>query len=621
MKELSLVFFHSEREKQYRILIAHICNITLITLFLMVSTSIDNVVSEKMDSNGYQQIIAILGSVISVSVITIFFFQWVIAELFAALYESRRYFNIQMRLTGVSKYKLYKLYFAELLLVQLKAIPLGSIFAFCVYAIIASAIDLPYHILNMESMLLAITLHLLTVFFTTTISLVRKNRFSAIELWRGKKENGKYYRIAILEWIKALAGMLLLIAVQYLEQKTPGLGKLLILIVIILLKDICFILFTNIIKKIITWWGWGSGILAQSLNRYNYHRIRALMNMMIFGIVMTAGLQATYLSIRTAVGLAGERNIHYDQVITLQKPVSFEKMKSEKSLGLLNFSTSSDSFSEIHIQGINEEFLEKYETIDLNDALVGISGDELKRKIDDKDWNGIIFPQSYVSDGDIGKLYHIFVNGQDIEFEIEGGYYTNDYSKFRCLVGNAFLEKVIDMDGRANIIFMLKSENNYPYIENYALKESKEQIIESSVSKVLKSTELIELAVAIIFLCSLLMLINYSYILSKEKRMDYVKLRAIGLSPGQICMIFVTHFGEIIAFSFLVALPGIGIFANAACKLTLSSYYFTDGIKYPGSIIFWEIGLLISLPVLVFIACMIKVEKYVYLELRSMTSE
>lgn len=621
MKELERLFRQSEKAKQLRMLIAYLLNIIIISMFLMISTSIDNVVNEVLDPNQYEQVIAILFSIISISGITIFFFQWVICALFEALYESRRAFNINIRLAGLPKYKLYKLYFAELFTMQLKAVPLGLILSVLLYSMIAMAMNLPKTLLNVKSILLAISLHFLTILFSVTLSLHKANRFSPIELWRGKNRNHNCYQIRVWDWIKAGMGIAILFIASYLNQFFHGLEKILVLVTVILCQNVLFIIVSKALEKVGDLCGIGKLVLSQIINIYSYKRTKVLINMITFSVVMTVGLQAAYLSSRIAAARVSESNIRYSAMITMKEPLLIAPEGKHGYLPLLKFNASSNIFPNIYIQGVNDAFLEKYEIIALNDELAGISTEELKRKIEDENWNGILLPQGQISGKDIGKSFIASINGREIKFVIEGGYFSNNYSELRCLVGNAFLENATGVEGMANTVFVIGNEEIPDLGSNVASVQSKEELVKAGSDKVIRGTELIELAAGIIFLCSLVMLINYAYILSKEKQQDYVKLRAAGVPRNQVLLVFILHFGGMIVFSLLVALPCSGILASAACGEMLAPYYFQDGITYPATVILMELLLLITSPVMMFIASMRKVEKNVYLDLRSMTRE
>jgi len=609
MKELGKIFRKSEKKKQLQLLIAYTANVILITLFLMLSAIIDNI--------AYEQGSIILFSVILVSGITILFFQWVMGEMFRALYESRRTFNISFRLAGMPKYKLYKLYLTELFIMQIKAIPLGVLFSFLLYTAIAFVMQLPQSELNIKIIAMSIVIHLSVILLSALISLKKANKFSAIELLRGKQENTSCYKLTVWDYIKAAAGMMLLLSGKYLRQESLVIAKISALFAIILFQNVLFVALNTMLEWIGRLCGFGKLMLAQSINRYSYKRTKAVISMMIFGLVMTIGLQAAYLSIRAAVAQSGENNIHYKNAIILNEPVPLETVEKERNLGLLKFFASSALFPRMYIQGINDTFLEKYETIELEDTLSGISAEELRKKAEDENWNGILLPQGQVSKEEIGKPIIVSVNGQELEFVIEGGYYSNNYSELRCLVGNSYLEKETGMEGAANIIFSFDNIYDGQYAGSPVSIQSKDDLVKNSAEKVIKGTELIELSVGIIYLSSLVMLISYVCILSREKRLDYVKLRASGLPERQTMFVFFLHFGIMIIFSLIIALPCVGILASAIGDIT----YHLGRINYPITYILAEMLFLLLLPVAVFMAVMQKVEKNVYLELRSIAME
>lgn len=620
MKELGRLLRKSEVKKRLRLLAAYICNLVLITLFLMISMTMDNVTNEKLNPNQYQQIVVILYSIIGVSIITIFFFQWIISQMFGALYESRRSFNISLRLIGMSKYKLYRLYFAEMFVMQAEAVPAGVALSFLLYKTVAYLIQLPQPDLKTGIVLLAVMIHIIVVLVSVSASLHKANKIPVIEMLRGKQERADSYKLRFWDYMKAALGIMLLCANEYLRREFYELSRLTFILAVILFQNVGYVVLNNILEKIGNLFGFGNLVFVQALNRHTYKRTKTIVSMMIFGVMMTVGLQAAYMSARRAVTDMGEKNIHYKNSIVLDRAVPLEEVWPGENLGLLKFFANSAAFPRIYLQGVNAEFLEKYETIDLKDTLSGISADALIRYSEDEDWNGIIFPQGQISEADVGRTFTASVGGVELEFVIEGGYYSNNYTELRCLVGNAYLQKKMGTGNTANIVFSLEDVDYGQYADSSAFIQSKEELVKDSAGKVIKSTELIELAVCIIFVSSLVMLLSYVYLLGREKELDYIRLRAAGMSCGQAISIFALHFGVMGIYAVMAALPCAGELAYAINDLTLGSYYL-GGITYPYVHVTAETLSLLLLPVAVFVIFMRNAEKNMYTKLRGMAVE
>jgi hypothetical protein len=600
-------------------------NIIVIFIFLMISTSLNNsIINASLSSRDYEQSMAIIFLMISICIIVILFFQWVIRMLFHSLYDGRSTFHINIRLAGISKRMLYRIYLAEMFRMQVIAIPAGLVFGEVLYLMIARQLGFPDGHLTLASLIGAAAIHFFVVLFSVTRTFQKANILSPIEWLRADTWVDSKSRLSIG---KTTVGVVILLFVFFVSRaKMDPLFiqsiQLLLIVAYFFLQEFLFYVFNYV--EILAGKLSGSGIfrLSQALSESSYKRTKTLAKMIVFSVMLTIGLQSLYLSTRQAAGRVSKETVHYESLALFDEPFQLteEQLKSD-DLYMLKFLAGSTTAGNIWAQGINSEFLKQpYETIHLNDTLSGFGIEELLSRIDDKDWNGVIFPENLITREDIGRTFTASINGVSINFEIVAGCYLNHFNEVSCLVSNAFLEAVLGLKGYANIAFSLTGFETSAF-SSHAVIQSKEELERASYDEVVKSTELIELAANLTFVCALIMLLNYVFFISSEKKADYIKLCAMGLTGGTANGIFIVHFLQTVIFALIIGIPLAGVLSTVACAILMSPYYYPEGITYPIPVVVTETVLLLTLPVLIFIGCIRATHTQIVGFLRNMAND
>jgi hypothetical protein len=324
--------------------------------------------------------------------------------------------------------------------------------------------------------------------------------------------------------------------------------------------------------------------------------------MIVFSVSLTIGLQSLYISTRIAAAEVGSNNIHYSHFFTRGEPLKMEhaNYNDENSNYLLRFVAAISESEGMWIQGINSLYLEKYETINLDKSLSSFSEQDLKEHIDDQAWNGIILPRSFISSRDIGRVFNTRIYNRDVSFNIVAGYYENDFSVLRCYVSNAFLEEILSIIDYSNTVFSLESSGIERTLVDYEVS-TKDEIVNQSYVKVVKSTELIELSVGVVFIVSTLMLLNYIYLLSSQNKYDIIRFQALGLPLFRANRVYLYHILHTILLGLFVGIILARVLATSACYLTLSNYYYPHGIRYSKAYISIECFILLFFPVAAYI--------------------
>ena len=88
MKQISNMVIRLKGREKYFLSFSYAANVMVTCILIMIATGIQNITNESLSSSDAQQMQSIFASVISVSIITIAFFQWIISMQFVALFNS-----------------------------------------------------------------------------------------------------------------------------------------------------------------------------------------------------------------------------------------------------------------------------------------------------------------------------------------------------------------------------------------------------------------------------------------------------------------------------------------------------------------------------------------------------
>lgn len=577
MSKLGGLFHRSCRHEVYYLYISYIVNLVIINIFFMLATGVSNIKNEYLSENDMSQLMTIISSIVLVSVLTIIFFQWIISMQLRALYNRRNQFNVNIRLIGVNRTTLCKLYLKELLFMQIFTIPVGMVISEIVYKILASILDLSEKYISITYLVLASVFHLLVIIICETVTIVKLTKRGIAEQLRKttSMESIPSKRKLIVYFIVGV----IIMAVSYILQKgatmrqTVWMSKLIIFLSFFFFYDPIMYLFNKIVcfgaLKLKTY----DILLAQKINYGYFYRVKIVCLLFIFSTTIFAGLQMLYETVRDAGRYTVYDNIKYDGVITWDELQEPEEQEERDIFWGVRFKTKTETGTNIFIAGINEQYLDSYEQIrfvDENSEKLF----ELNRAVN----NGIILPEFFITKDDIGKEMRVQIGDYEVTFRILGGYYSNDFSKLICYVDDTYIRQQLDLSEKYNIAYIKDQNIDLEDLRGKTgFYQSKEDISNESLNKAVGGTEIVEMITMIIIICSVISLVNFYAITASINNNDIIRFRAIGISSKEVTTVYIIHAVMPIVFSVVWIIPFSSFFCKIACNIMLASEYFNKG--------------------------------------------
>ncbi len=268
----------------------------------------------------------------------------------------------------------------------------------------------------------------------------------------------------------------------------------------------------------------------------------------------------------------------YDKSLHIPENINH---KGDNFFGL-RYKVSDNTESKKTITGIDSNFTDKYENIKLDGAFnKNISNSEFLNNINSSDWNGVLIPQMYLTEKNIGTKYVVEIDGRDVEFIIVGGYYTNDFSEMKYYVSNNYLQEQLNKENEFNVAYSLsKYDSNTLKIGSQGSHLSKSEIAENSKVKVIKGAEIITIIAVILIICTITMIINYFIIISDKNVVDISKMRGMGISKSNITKIYTYQIILIFIKATIFIIPFSYILPYSLIRIVFSKVYLNGGLDF-----------------------------------------
>ena len=535
-------------------------------------------------------------AVILVAGIVIVFFLWLISMEFKGLYDSREQFNTNVKLMGFSNRNLMELYLLEMLRMQPGCVIAGCLMGEIVYHFYALASREAFLWILPGILAAAVVIHLCMLLVTVFLIGVKRGAHSIISEIRGvRKHRRKKLPGVILQAV--IAAVLLIgtgVACRVLQNSmNPAYAlvycqavKLLYFAVIIFAFDPVMLLVFQIADIIGKKAGAYHFCLSLELQKSFWGRFKIMCFLLIFSGSLFGGLYSFFSSARNMAAAQTEENVHY------QSYYIYDGMRERGAENETSFETfryralwNTDG-QEIHIwiTGVDETYLEDYETV-----LADVSQDsiepwmqsedgkpqsfaedqELAALLEDKNFDGIIMPDSYASPGEVITLN---VNGTDVRFTVYAGGLSNDFDRLDGYVSRAYLEKQLGAEGLYNTVYYLEEPETVDQT-GVTMTQTKEDVWQETYIHSVQSTENVELVIWMILICCVLAICTCLVMSCTDNRRMLACLQGMGTSRRILAKIFVF---QAVWNILCVILPVIGLtnmLARALCYLTNGAMY------------------------------------------------
>ena len=586
---------HSEKSALYMLYFSYLLNFIVIALFVQFAFGQgSDTFQETLDPTTAHQIAIIFSSIVTISLISIMFFQWIINMIQTTLFNQRKDFNTNMRLAGATRKDLAKIYRVEVYKIQ----PLIILVGIGIAKLVSLALDSIFEyegvlVISIPILSTAILIHFISIMFTTIVTVSRLTKFSIIQSLRNEPVRIKRIGIHFSYVIRGIAGLLILTFSSlflndpnFLSSEMIGLIRfLLISLTLGLFSDLMLFGFNKILFSIVRRLKVSSLIVMTKITEGYHRKIRSISIMLVMGVTLAVGLQSLYLTVRNDAIHAVMSGIHYTDryyfgqfdIVPNINTDNFDEMSMFKTIDV--FMETENGFG-MNVLGVDESFFDIFETITFNEYFS--ENIDFRYMLSNEDSNGILMPAGYVSLDNIGNTYTFYYEGKPLEFTLIGIYYPNHIARPRILVNRTYLQNVLNKaPNEANIIFTrnvsLDLELNDTNILHTTLLEEARIAYDGMV----QGAEIIVIASFVIFVVALLMLVSFYTISAAEIRIDIVRFVSIGFSFKKTMGIYISQILIVTISNFVISLPLILYFANVGRGLFLANFYINSPALIP----------------------------------------
>lgn len=572
-KVANLLYKGTNRNKNI-LLWSYVLNAVVVNIFFMLALGVENLVNDTLSKNDLEQIQAILASVIFISIMSIIFFQWIIAMQFRGLFNSRNTFNNNVSMMGLSNGSLMRIYIIEMFQMQIIAIPLGIIISEVAFYVLGNFLDLNYKFITLDKIVLAMLLHIIVILISIIIEFRKIFKSNIINRIRGKKKKQEMLQMTKKKKVGMFFSIIIFILTIYMKKtaqntQISAFWNIGFSVAVISSLDAIIYYINQVILVVAKGYQKKYLILAESIWFGYYKKFKVVSLMIIYSISIFLGLRFMYTTVRQVGSDVVEKNIKYSHVI-LYDNCCVERESNEFCFYGLQFKTRSNTNANLYIKGISSEFVGKFENINLSTT-------NSKQSIDftmfnSETWNGILMPDYYISSADIGKELTLNINDREVKFTIIGSYNTNNFSELTCFVSEKYLETQLGLNGMYNIKYNLNdTEEN---ISSDMSVITKDDIKLASYNKAVGGTTLLEIISIFIIICTIVSMINYFIITSDDNLFDVARFRGLGMGRKEIRKIYAYQAVIPVIISLIIALPSAYIFESVGCYMMLPSDYY-----------------------------------------------
>ncbi|MBE6009745.1 MAG: hypothetical protein E7236_03710 [Lachnospiraceae bacterium] len=564
--------------------VSYLINMTFICIMLMFGFGMSH--TQNLSLQDKAQAEMILSSMSMVAVIVILFLQWLTAMQIIALFESRKLFNQNIRLLGLSAGRLAWIYFAEMLRMQIFVIPFGWILSELVYCLYASVSGSLEKVISPGLLGVAAGLHLMIIICVNLLVGRKLTGTNIIDWIRGKKER-VFVRRKMKTAVSLMIGIAIILATVLLHQNLPmGIPQSAVLLMVFLAIPFLYGFAASasewIACGIASCRKCGTFLLALHISKGQKRSVKAIRFLLLYSCILICGLYGMYSTVRNLAASRVEDHIHYAGYVWMEDSVATveadDMTGSDDVYQTLSYKTRLSADSGIRITGIDREYADRFEDIDIAFSLDGGDPKAWQKKADDGTFNGILLDTDYIDISDLGKEISYELDGKSVTFTVYGGYVSNNLAEFNGYVGKKYLENQMHGEGQWNRIFYLTDAAGESLFENVVSangirqyeQKNKENIRNASYEHAVQGTGEIELVCWMIFLCALVAAATCIYMNRDRNDSVVAKLSGIGTDRKQIQRIYTMYMLWVALVAYVPAVFCSLLFQKATCGLILS---------------------------------------------------
>lgn len=212
---------NSNRGQTLLFVLISIMNITIAGVFTKLMIEIKKIQDVTATVSRDEELLMYFSMLIVVSLMIILFSLWIMQIICQTIFETRKDFNIQLRLMGITRKKLSRIYIKEFFYYQLLVIPIGLILMEGIYYFISKMLDISSNWIGPANLGIAIVIHLLIVFICTGFTFGRITKFNPLEEMRSPYKTDKIRKLNHNDIITGIIGVVLLV-IGIVDTNTNG---------------------------------------------------------------------------------------------------------------------------------------------------------------------------------------------------------------------------------------------------------------------------------------------------------------------------------------------------------------------------------------------------------------
>lgn len=584
----------SSKSQTFLFILISIVNVIITGVFSKLIVEINKIKSETQIISRDEEMAMYFSMLIAVSLMIILFSLWIMKIICQTIFQSRKEFNIQIRLMGVTREKLSRIYVREFLGYQIAAIPIGLVLMEAAYYILSGILDISSRFIGIANLGAAIGIHLLAVLFCLAITFRRITGFYPLEEMRSPYKTEKIRKLGGMDVVTGIIGIVLIVAGRNASPE-DGIKPFLPMVGIFLLFDLFVISVQYFLKFLAGKWKLEALNIGQRNLLGYYKRINPILTTLTVGIMISLGLLGMFETLRVIARDTVEQNIYFENLIVHSgvkeawTQEQYEDMVRELDTSAeiaygINLEMQDEEGINNTIYAIDGAYLQYGEKVTL------VDGTDPVPNLEDASFDGIYLPDYFISDEDIGKPYRLSINGNEVEFRIAGRFIANGSRGRYGFVSKAYLQSVMGSRmvnalyiHQANDTLLVELENNENVLSLYRVTKS--DIADNSYDNAISGVEIFEISAFMIILISLLMFVHFSLSTAGQNVFDISRLRAMGVSKGVARKAYLYQVFYIFSIAFVLG----GILAYLFIKVGVNmSKEFIDvpvAVQFPTSVL------------------------------------
>lgn len=542
--------FISSKLKKSNRLLPFVMNVSFtimavsICLFTMFMIGLQDTANETLDGSDANTLKALMLSVGGISIACIVFFSWMLNTEIRVLFQTRKQFNVMVRLIGLNSKKLSKIYINEIVGSQPILVAVSIVITYGVYGLIKFLIPyLPWITIKEIGIGIFIYLSIVCVILFRTVKKLCK-----FNVEQEMRQEGEVHQFLLSNTKKDIIfvivlslcnGILYFLPIQDVYRQIAFICS-----IIIVFKSLNFICL-----KILFWigekWNVISLIFSDKLEALDGKRRQKMILLLAIGYMLFFGIRFSILSVEEIAHNDAINHLKYGVRVDTKETVDKETVnvikKGQNIAPVLRFPFKIKESKYVKwLQGINRQYLvDDFEEI----QFTYLSDSWDISQLDDENSDGILVPSYLIDESFIGKKRVINIEGKDIEFTIVGGYYPNTYHNVVWVCSKAYLEKQLHLPETANTFFV-KEENISEVTDiltqsniSYSI-ETKSEIVKKSDDKVISGDEFLYMIAIIILVCALSGILSLLTINIQNTTTSIINLKCIGMNELTIKRIY-----------------------------------------------------------------------------------